>query len=140
MRLTPWLLSLMLSAPFLTTAGSALAEPQAGGGQHEPLDDAALEEKYGIKAGSVQREGQPVKTTAANDTDTAEHNDDVESDDVESDGGDPTTSDNGDTESQNTEGGTGGTGSEEDAIESGEDEKSNDDNHGDDGQDSDESQ
>ncbi|RUR53684.1 hypothetical protein [Vreelandella populi] len=130
MRLTPWLLSLMLSAPFLITVGSAFAEPEAGGEQHEPLDDAALEEKYGIKAGAVQRDGQTIDTAAANDTDTAEHSDGVKSDNVESDGGDPTTSDNGDAESKNTEGGTGGTGSAEDAIESGEDEKSNDDDNG----------
>ncbi|PRY58823.1 hypothetical protein B0H98_1166 [Vreelandella songnenensis] len=150
MRLTPWLLSLMLSAPLLATAGSALAEsePESDSGQHEPLDDAALEEKYGIKAGAVQRDDDAATADDADNADTQDEtntrtadsgntaNDDEESEEVESDGGEPVTAHNGDADSQETEGGTGGTGSAEDAIEAGEDEKSNDDNDGESEQDS----
>ena len=101
MRLTPWLLSMTLGS-LLLTAGPTLAEQtESGETQHEALDDAALEEKYGIKAGAVQREEEPTSS------DTEEI---------------PT--DNGSGEEEDAEGGTGGTGSAEDAIAEGEDEMS----------------
>ena len=110
MRFNPWLLSFVFGTALMSSAASVLAEPEtnADSEQHQALDDAALEEKYGIKAGSVQRDEQTSEMAAAEET---EEN-----------------ADNGGDDSDNTEGGTGGTGSAEDAIESGEDEQSNDDN------------
>ncbi|MBR2515059.1 MAG: hypothetical protein IKE45_13820 [Halomonas sp.] len=101
MRLTPWLLSITLGG-LLLVAGPTLAEQtESDETQHEALDDAALEEKYGIKAGAVQRDEEPTPS------DTEE-----------------TSTDNGSDEEEDAEGGTGGTGSAEDAIEEGEDEMS----------------
>ena len=110
MRFTPWFLSLAVGTALMASAGSVLAEPEADADseQHQALDDAALEEKYGIKAGAVQRDESTADMAAADET---EEN-----------------TDNGGDDSDNTEGGTGGTGSAEDAIENGEDEQSNDDN------------
>ena len=110
MRFNPWLLSFVFGTALMASSASVLAEPEANADseQHQALDDAALEEKYGIKAGSVQRDEQTSEMAAAEET---EEN-----------------ADNGGDDSDNTEGGTGGTGSAEDAIESGEDEQSNDDN------------
>lgn len=114
MRFNPWLLSFVFGTALMASAASVLAEQtNADSEQHQALDDAALEEKYGIKAGSVQRDEQP--SSADNSDADAANGTDTES-----------TSTN--AESENTEGGTGGTGSAEDAIESGEDEQSNDDN------------
>ena len=105
MRFNPWLLSFVFGTALMASAASVLAEPEtnADSEQHQALDDAALEEKYGIKAGSVQRDEQTSEMAAAEET---EEN-----------------ADNGGDDSDNTEGGTGGTGSAEDAIESGEDER-----------------
>ncbi|WP_404376435.1 hypothetical protein [Vreelandella aquamarina] len=109
MQFPPWLLSFVFGTALIASSGSVLAETEAetDSGQHQALDDAALEEKYGIKAGSVQRDEQP-SNVAATDEASAEEG-----------------ADNG---GEDTEGGTGGTGSAEDAIENGEDEQSNDDN------------
>lgn len=100
MRLTPWLLSIMLGG-LLLTAGPLLAEQtESEAAPHEALDDAALEEKYGIQAGALHRE-------EATPSDTEE-----------------ASSDNNRDEEEDAEGGTGGTGSAEDAIVEGEDEAS----------------
>lgn len=155
MRFNPWLLSFVFGTALMASAASVLAEPEtnADSEQHQALDDAALEEKYGIKAGSVQRDEQPSSDMSASeasgaeeDTDMAEVDSSTEdtannSTEAENTGSDTegssaeTESTSTDTESnstnadsENTEGGTGGTGSAEDAIESGEDEQSNDDN------------
>lgn len=140
MRFNPWLLSFVFGTALMASAASVLAEPEtnADSEQHQTLDDAALEEKYGIKAGSVQRDEQPSSDTpAAEASSTEEGTDtaDAESSDADAANGTDTESTGADTEStstnaesENTEGGTGGTGSAEDAIESGEDEQSNDDN------------
>ncbi|PCF93555.1 hypothetical protein [Vreelandella nigrificans] len=99
MRLTPWLLSMLLGS-LLLTAGPAFAErAEPNEARHEALDDAALEEKYGIKAGALQRK-EPVA----------------------SDAGIPRNADSGGED--DAEGGTGGTGSADDAVENGEDEQS----------------
>lgn len=98
MRLTPWLLSITLGG-LLLAAGPTLAEQtESDETQHEALDDAALEEKYGIKAGAVQRDEEPTPSEEEASTD------------------------NGTDEEADAEGGTGGTGSAEDAVEEGEDE------------------
>ncbi|GGC99991.1 hypothetical protein [Vreelandella lutescens] len=141
MRFPPWLLSFVVGTALITSAGSVLAEPEADANseQHQALDDAALEEKYGIKAGAVQRDEQPSSdmpaadaSSAEEDTDTAEAdtsdtdaaNNSTETESTSTD----TESASTNAESENTEGGTGGTGSAEDAIENGEDDQSNDDN------------
>lgn len=110
MRLTPWFLSWVAGTALIASTGSVLAEPDThtDSEQHQALDDAALEEKYGIKAGAVQRDEASTDRAVADD---AEGSPD--------DGGD---------DRDPTEGGTGGTGSAEDAIENGEDEQSNGDN------------
>lgn len=106
MRFTPWVFSIAFCTSLLM-AGQAQAETSDSDNmQHDVLDDAALEEKYGIKAGAVQR-------------DESVSNDAEEASGAESDHAD---------NEEDTEGGTGGTGSTEDAIESGEGEQSNDDN------------
>lgn len=133
MRFNPWLLSFVFGTALMASAASVLAEPEtnADSEQHQALDDAALEEKYGIKAGSVQRDEQPSSDTpAAEASSTEEGTDtaDAESSDADAANGTDTESTSTNAESENTEGGTGGTGSAEDAIESGEDEQSNDDN------------
>ncbi|WKD28412.1 hypothetical protein NDQ72_00230 [Halomonas sp. KG2] len=106
MRFTLWVFSIAFCTSLLV-AGQAQAETSdSDNTQHDALDDAALEEKYGIKAGAVQRE-----ESISND---AEETSDVESDHADN--------------KEDTQGGTGGTGSAEDAIESGEGEQSNSDN------------
>ena len=147
MRFNPWLLSFVFGTALMASAASVLAEPEANADseQHQALDDAALEEKYGIKAGSVQRDEQPSSdmsaseaSSAEEDADTAEVDSSTEAKNTGSDTegssaetesiSTDTESSSTDADSENTEGGTGGTGSAEDAIESGEDEQSNDDN------------
>lgn len=108
MRLTLWILPFALSAALLTTTSYVLADSHVSEGeQHEPLDDAALEEQYGIKAGAVKRDEE----------DSAEqpNGDDENNGEITADG------------DEAAEGGTGGTGSSDDAIENGEDEESTDD-------------
>ena len=133
MRFNPWLLSFVFGTALMASAASVLAETEtnADSEQHQALDDAALEEKYGIKAGSVQRDEQPSSdmsaseaSSAEEDADTAEVDSSTETESISTD----TESSSTDADSENTEGGTGGTGSAEDTIESGEDEQSNDDN------------
>ncbi|MGQ7289785.1 hypothetical protein ACUN7Z_19775 [Vreelandella venusta] len=106
MRFTLWVFSIAFCTSLLV-AGQAQAETSdSDNTQHDALDDAALEVKYGIKAGAVQRE-EPI------------------SNDAEETSGDES---NHSGNEEDTQGGTGGTGSAEDAIESGEDEQSNSDN------------
>ena len=140
MRFNPWLLSFVFGTALMASAASVLAEPEtnADSEQHQALDDAALEEKYGIKAGSVQRDEQPSSDMSASEASSAEEDADtaeVDSSTEAKNTGSDTEGSSAETESisthadsENTEGGTGGTGSAEDAIESGEDEQSNDDN------------
>ena len=140
MRFNPWLLSFVFGTALMASAASVLAETEtnADSEQHQALDDAALEEKYGIKAGSVQRDEQPSSdmsaseaSSAEEDADTAEVDSSTEAKNTGSDtegSSAETESTSTNADSENTEGGTGGTGSAEDAIESGEDEQSNDDN------------
>jgi len=154
MRFNPWLLSFVFGTALMASAASVLAETEtnADSEQHQALDDAALEEKYGIKAGSVQRDEQPSSDMSASEASSAEENADTaevdSSTEAKNTGSDTegssaetesistdtesistdTESNSTNADSENTEGGTGGTGSAEDAIESGEDEQSNDDN------------
>jgi hypothetical protein len=142
MRLTPWILPFALSAALLTTTSYVFAdnhesegghEPESG--QYEPLDDAALEEEYGIKAGSVKRE-ESEESDSEHSTDTTNGAGNAEEDSSEENSDDDRSSaSNSDDENngevtdegeETAEGGTGGTGSSEDAIENGEDEESTD--------------
>ena len=109
MRLTPWFLPFALSAVLLTTTGYVFADTQASKGeQHAPLDDEELEKEYGIKAGSVIRNGvQGEKNTVVSSA--GEDNVELE----------PSSD-----EERSPEAGTGGTGSPEDAIHSSEEENS----------------
>lgn len=111
MRLTPWFLPFALSAALLTTTGYALADTQASEGeQHAPLDDEALEKEYGIKAGSVKRDGETSSDkTAVSSAGEGEENVELEPEDGEQ---------------RSPEAGTGGTGSPEDAIHESEEENS----------------
>ena len=97
MRVSPWLLPWVLSASLYVVAASAWADTAAENGQHEALDDAALEETYGIKAGAVRRDEQPASQAQE---------------------------DAGDDDEEHAEGGTGGTGSADDTMLQGEDEQS----------------
>ncbi|WP_085917712.1 hypothetical protein [Halomonas sp. CSM-2] len=54
MRLTPWIMPLAFAAAMLAATSAATADEH----EHEPLDDAALEEEYGIKAGAVKRDAE----------------------------------------------------------------------------------
>ncbi|KPQ23198.1 MULTISPECIES: hypothetical protein [unclassified Halomonas] len=103
MRLTPWIMPFVFAMALLSAAGVASAD------EHEPLDDEALEEEYGIKAGSVKRDEE----NRSSDTSESDSNGEEKQEEEE--------------EEEDTEGGTGGTGSAEDAIEEGESEKSTDD-------------
>lgn len=134
MRLTPWMLPFALSAALLTTTGYALADSHdAEGEQHEPLDDAALEEEYGIKAGSVKRD-EETSSSSADDTDEQarareaekEKNEEVATSEGEAD----VELAPGSSEERSPEAGTGGTGSPEDAIHSSEEENSKGDEEG----------
>ncbi|BBI48106.1 hypothetical protein HORIV_05270 [Vreelandella olivaria] len=136
MRLTPWMLPFALSAALLTTTGYALADShESEGEQHEPLDDAALEEEYGIKAGSVKRD-EDMSSSDADDTDEQARAREEEEEEEKNEG--VATSEGeadvelepGKSEERNPEAGTGGTGSPEDAIHSSEEENSEDDEDG----------
>ena len=116
MRLTPWLLPFALSAALLTTTGYVFADShESEGEQHEPLDDEALEEEYGIKAGSVKRDEDEGTSYGASSASTEDKDVELEP---------------GKSEDRNPEAGTGGTGSPEDAIHSSEEENSEDDEEG----------
>lgn len=109
MRFTPWVFSIAFCTSLLM-AGQAQAETSDSDNmQHDALDDAALEEKYGIKAGALQRDEPTSSDAEETSGDESNHADNAE-------------------DTEDTEGGTGGTGSAEDAIESGEGEQSNDTN------------
>lgn len=141
MRLTPWILPLALSAALITTTNYVLADNhESGDKQHEPLDDAALEEEYGIKAGAVKRD--PVEDSdseqPSDETDRTEEDEDETLDEPADDEtrGSADESDAADAENNGertadgdeaAEGGTGGTGSSENALANGEDDKSTDD-------------
>lgn len=108
MRLTPWILPFALSAALLTTTGYVFADNHAPEGeQHEPLDDEALEEEYGIKAGSVKRQDEANNSGEDNMTSESE-------------------SESSDDEERSPDAGTGGTGSSQNAINSSEAENSQD--------------
>ncbi|HBS18618.1 MAG TPA: hypothetical protein DD835_12475, partial [Halomonas sp.] len=79
MRFNPWLLSFVFGTALMASAASVLAEPEtnADSEQHQALDDAALEEKYGIKAGSVQRDEQPSSDMSASEASSAEEDADT---------------------------------------------------------------
>lgn len=137
MRLTPWILPFALSAALLTTTGYVFADNHASeGGQHEPLDDEALEEEYGIKAGSVKRDEGVSSNESEDDNEQArvhEEEEEEEKNEVEAsvEGEDDVALETGDSEGRNPEAGTGGTGSPDDAIHSSEEENSdNDENNG----------
>lgn len=109
MRLTPWIMPFAFAAVMLSAASVA------GADEHEPLDDAALEEEYGIKEGAVKRdEGERSSGTSESGSNSEENSEAVEKEEKE--------------EEEGTEAGTGGSGSAEDAIEEGESEKSAEDN------------
>ncbi|MEA2120464.1 hypothetical protein [Halovibrio sp. HP20-50] len=106
MRLTPWILPFALSAVLLTTTGQVFADNHASEGeQHEPLNDEALEETYGIKAGSVKRQDEANNSGEEDMTSESESSDDEE---------------------RSPDAGTGGTGSTQNAINSSEAENSQD--------------
>lgn len=142
MRLTPWFLPLALSAALLTTTSYVFAD------NHEPLDDEALEEEYGIKAGSVKRDeetssdsDQSNDQTRSREEEEEEENSDNDNSGEESSGAEETREgeddvalEPGESEERNPEAGTGGTGSPDDAIHSSEEENS-DDEENDDGTD-----
>ncbi|RUR30788.1 hypothetical protein ELY33_08195 [Vreelandella andesensis] len=110
MRFTHYAFSIAFCTS-LMMAGQALAETSdSNDTQQGALDDAALEEKYGIKAGALQRD-EPASSEAEQTSDAESNN-----------------SNNEENTEEDIEGGTGGTGSAEDAIESGEGEQSADDN------------
>lgn len=106
MRLTPWFLPFALSAVLLTTAGYAVAdshsseEEQSETEPSEMLSDEALEEQYGIKAGSVKRAEEGTGTGSKENAEPESAED----------------------EERSPAAGTGGTGSPEDAIQSSEEE------------------
>jgi hypothetical protein len=138
MRLTPWLLPFALSAALLTTTGYVLADNhESEGEQHEPLDDEALEEEYGIKAGSVKRDEDEGTSSSGSESadeqarvreeeEEEEKNEEVATSEGEAD----VELEPGKSEDRNPEAGTGGTGSPEDAIHSSEEENSEDDEEG----------
>lgn len=119
MRFNPWLLSFVFGTALMASSASVLAEPEANADseQHQALDDAALEEKYGIKAGSVQRDEQPSSDMSASEASSAEENADtaeVDSSTEAKNTGSDTEGSSAETESistnaesENTEGGTG---------------------------------
>ncbi|MCH4813997.1 hypothetical protein [Vreelandella neptunia] len=151
MRLTPLFLTFALSTALLTTTSYVFADNhEAGEEQHEPLDDAALEEEYGIKAGSVKRD-EETSSDADQSNDQArireeeeeeEKNEEENSENANSgeessgaeetrEGEDDVALEPGKSEDRNPEAGTGGTGSPDDAIHSSEEENGdNDDNDG----------
>lgn len=130
MRLTPWILPLALSAALLTTTSFVWADNhESTGEQHEPLDDAALEEEYGIKAGSVKRDEDGASSNES--VASSEQASSREEEQEENGEGEATREGEGDvelesgpSEERSPEAGTGGTGSPEDAIHSSEEENS----------------
>ncbi|CEP37852.1 MULTISPECIES: hypothetical protein [Halomonadaceae] len=136
MRLAPWFLPFALSAALLTTTGYVLADNHdAEGEQHEPLDDEALEEEYGIKAGSVKRDEE----TSSSDSDGTDEQARAREEEEEEEKGEEVATSAGEadvelepgkSEERNPEAGTGGTGSPDDAIHSSEEENSEDDEEG----------
>lgn len=86
MRLTPWIMPLAFAAAMLAATSAATADEH----EHEPLDDAALEEEYGIKAGAVKRDAEGRSSDAS---------------DAESNGAEEEKEEN-----EETSAGTGGTG------------------------------
>ena len=113
MRLIAWVLPFTFSAALIATTGYVFADNHAPENeQHAPLDDKALEEEYGIKAGSVKRDGELSSNAAGEASDqTRAGEDDVELE--------PATG-----EEESPGAGTGGTGSPDDAIHSSEEENS----------------
>lgn len=138
MRLTPWMLPFVLSAALLTTSGYVLADNhESEGEQHKPLDDEALEEEYGIKAGSVKRDEEEDASSSDSDgTDEQarvheEEEEEEKNEEVATSAGEADVAlEPGESEERNPEAGTGGTGSPEDAIHSSEEENSEDDEEG----------
>ncbi|WGI25805.1 hypothetical protein QEN58_01765 [Halomonas alkaliantarctica] len=136
MRLTPWMLPFALSAALLTTTGYVFADShESEGGQHEPMDDAALEEEYGIKAGSVKRDED--EGTSSSDSEGADEQarvreeEEEKNEDVATSEGEANVElEPGASEERSPEAGTGGTGSPDDAIHSSEEENSEDDEEG----------
>ncbi|UTA79976.1 hypothetical protein J4377_00235 [Halomonas sp. XH26] len=106
MRFTPWVFSIVFCTSLLMAEQAQAETSDSDNTRHDTLDDAALEEKYGIKAGALQRDESTSNDAEETSGDESNHADSEE----------------------DTEGGTGGTGSAEDAIESGEGEQSNNDN------------
>jgi hypothetical protein len=151
MRLAPWFLPLALSAALLTTTSYVFADNhEAGGEQHEPLDDAALEEEYGIKAGSVKRDEETSSDADQSDDQTGSREEEEEEEKNEAEnsengnsgeessgaeetreGEDDVALEPGKSEERNPEAGTGGTGSPDDAIHSSEEENSDDEENND---------
>lgn len=84
MRLNPWIMPFAFAAAMLAATSVATAD------EHEPLDDQALEEEYGIKEGAVKRDEED----RSSDTSESESNGDEEKE----------------TENDETSAGTGGTG------------------------------
>ncbi|MGO2393647.1 MAG: hypothetical protein ACTH69_16325 [Halomonas sp.] len=121
MRLTAWVLLFTFSAALLATTGYVFADNHAPENeQHAPLNDKALEEEYGIKAGSVKRDGE----LSSNDAGEARDQTRAGEDDVELA---PSTG-----EEESPGAGTGGTGSPNDAIHSSEEENNDNDDGTDD--------
>ncbi|CAM3749019.1 MULTISPECIES: hypothetical protein [Halomonas] len=121
MRLTAWVLLFTFSAALLATTGYVFADNHAPENeQHAPLNDKALEEEYGIKAGSVKRDGE----LSSNDAGEASDQTRAGEDDVELA---PSTG-----EEESPGAGTGGTGSPNDAIHSSEEENNDNDDGTDD--------
>ena len=106
MRFNPWLLSFVFGTALMASAASVLAEPEtnADSEQHQALDDAALEEKYGIKAGSVQRDEQPSSDMSASEASSAEEDTDTAEVDssTEDTANNSTEADSSSTEAENT--------------------------------------
>ena len=124
MRLTPWMLPFALSAVLLMTTGYALADGLASEAeQHGPLDDAALEEEYGIKAGSVKRD-EEMSSSNADEAQVREEEKEKNEEVATSEGEADVELAPGNSEERSPQAGTGGTGSPEDAIHSSEEENS----------------
>ncbi|MGQ7263788.1 hypothetical protein [Vreelandella sp. V005] len=138
MRLTPWFLTFAMSAALLTTAGYTFADNhESEGEQHKPLDDQALEEEYGIKAGSVKREEEVSSSNSDEQVRVREEEEEEEKVEEEKSGEatrageDDVALEPGKSEERSPAAGTGGTGSPEDAIHSSEEENSDKDNSSD---------
>jgi len=86
MRLTPWIMPFAFAAAMLAGTSAATADEH----EHEPLDDKALEEEYGIKEGAVKRDEED----RSSDTSESESNGAEEEEE----------------ENEETSAGTGGTG------------------------------